>query len=106
VKAVPQVQALRRAMLLCASTVAWNTIVGGAAVATAIATGSLALIGFGLNAVGPRRGTHRAIEPAEGYYRPRVALRIGSRDRADRLKPSRPHSDHADRARMDSDLEA
>jgi len=38
-------------MLLCALTVAWNTIVGGAAVATAVATGSLALIGFGLNAV-------------------------------------------------------
>jgi flavin reductase (DIM6/NTAB) family NADH-FMN oxidoreductase RutF len=38
-------------MLLCALTVAWNTIVGGAAVATAVATGGLALIGFGLNAV-------------------------------------------------------
>ena len=45
------VQALRRAMLLCALTVAWNTIVGSAAVATAVATGSLALIGFGLNAI-------------------------------------------------------
>ena len=29
----------------------WNMIVGGAAVATAVATGSLSLIGFGLNAV-------------------------------------------------------
>jgi divalent metal cation (Fe/Co/Zn/Cd) transporter len=38
-------------MLLCALTVAWNTIVGTAAVATAVATGSLALIAFGLNAV-------------------------------------------------------
>ncbi len=46
-----QVQPLRRAMLLCALTVAWNMIVGGAAVATALASGSLALIGFGLNAV-------------------------------------------------------
>ena len=45
------VQALRRAMLLCALTVAWNTIVGSAAVATAVATGSRALIGFGLNAI-------------------------------------------------------
>jgi len=44
-------QALRRAMLLCALTVAWNMTVGTAAVATAIASGSLALIGFGLNAV-------------------------------------------------------
>ncbi len=38
-------------MALCALTVAWNTIVGGGAVATAVATGSLALIGFGLNGV-------------------------------------------------------
>lgn len=38
-------------MVLCALTVAWNMIVGGGAVATAISTGSLALIGFGLNAV-------------------------------------------------------
>jgi len=38
-------------MLLCALTVAWNTIVGSAAIATAVATGSLALIGFGLNAI-------------------------------------------------------
>lgn len=38
-------------MTLCALTVAWNTTVGGGAVATAVATGSLALIGFGLNAV-------------------------------------------------------
>jgi divalent metal cation (Fe/Co/Zn/Cd) transporter len=36
---------------LCALTVAWNTIVGGAAVATAISTGGLSLIGFGINAV-------------------------------------------------------
>ena len=38
-------------MLLCALTVAWNVVVGSAAIATAVATGSLALIGFGLNAV-------------------------------------------------------
>jgi divalent metal cation (Fe/Co/Zn/Cd) transporter len=43
--------ALRRAARLCAITVGWNLLVGGAAVATAISTGSLALIGFGLNAV-------------------------------------------------------
>ncbi len=42
---------LRRAIVLCVLTVAWNMIVGGGAVATAVATGSLALIGFGLNAV-------------------------------------------------------
>ncbi len=45
------VHALRQAMVLCGLTVGWNTIVGGAAVATAVATGSLALIGFGLNGV-------------------------------------------------------
>lgn len=40
-----------RAARLSALTVAWNTVVGGAAVATAISTGSLSLIGFGINAV-------------------------------------------------------
>lgn len=40
-----------RAARLSALTVAWNTIVGGGAVATAISTGSLSLIGFGINAV-------------------------------------------------------
>jgi divalent metal cation (Fe/Co/Zn/Cd) transporter len=43
--------ALARAARLCALTVAWNTIAGGAAVATAISSGSLSLIGFGINAV-------------------------------------------------------
>jgi divalent metal cation (Fe/Co/Zn/Cd) transporter len=43
--------ALHRAARLCALTVAWNVIVGGASVATAVATGSLSLIGFGINAV-------------------------------------------------------
>ena len=42
---------LRRAAQLCAATVLWNMTVGGAAVATAVATGSLSLIGFGINAV-------------------------------------------------------
>jgi divalent metal cation (Fe/Co/Zn/Cd) transporter len=42
---------LQRAARLCALTVGWNTIVGGAAVVTAISTGSLSLIGFGINAV-------------------------------------------------------
>lgn len=41
----------RRALRLSALTVAWNTIVGGAAVGTALSTGSLSLIGFGINAV-------------------------------------------------------
>jgi divalent metal cation (Fe/Co/Zn/Cd) transporter len=36
---------------LCTATVGWNVLVGGAAVATAISTGSLSLIGFGVNAV-------------------------------------------------------
>ncbi len=49
--AVPHAAALRRAARLCALTVGWNLIVGGAAVATAISTGSLSLIGFGINAV-------------------------------------------------------
>lgn len=43
--------ALRRARRLCGATVAWNLAVGGGALATALATGSLALIGFGVNAV-------------------------------------------------------
>jgi divalent metal cation (Fe/Co/Zn/Cd) transporter len=43
--------ALGRAARLCALTVGWNTLVGGAAVVTAISTGGLALIGFGINAV-------------------------------------------------------
>ena len=42
---------LRRAVELSVISVGWNTIVGVAAVATALATGSLALIGFGINAV-------------------------------------------------------
>src|SRR5436309_12177496 len=42
---------VRRAGRLSALTVLWNTIVGGSAVATAISTGSLSLIGFGINAV-------------------------------------------------------
>jgi divalent metal cation (Fe/Co/Zn/Cd) transporter len=41
----------RRAARLSALTVAWNTVVGGAAVVTAISSGSLSLIGFGINAV-------------------------------------------------------
>jgi divalent metal cation (Fe/Co/Zn/Cd) transporter len=45
------VSALRRAAWLCGATVVWNVGVGGAAVATAVATGSLSLIGFGVNAV-------------------------------------------------------
>jgi divalent metal cation (Fe/Co/Zn/Cd) transporter len=43
--------ALRRAARLTAATVAWNLGVGGASVATAVASGSLSLIGFGINAV-------------------------------------------------------
>jgi divalent metal cation (Fe/Co/Zn/Cd) transporter len=38
-------------MRLSAFTVVWNTIVGSAAVVTAVSTGSLSLIGFGINAV-------------------------------------------------------
>jgi divalent metal cation (Fe/Co/Zn/Cd) transporter len=40
-----------RAARLSMLTVAWNTVVGGAGVATAVSTGSLSLIGFGINAV-------------------------------------------------------
>jgi divalent metal cation (Fe/Co/Zn/Cd) transporter len=40
-----------RAARLSALTVAWNTVVGSAAVVTAVSTGSLSLIGFGINAV-------------------------------------------------------
>lgn len=42
---------LGRAIELSLLSVAWNTIVGVAAVATALSTGSLSLIGFGINAV-------------------------------------------------------
>jgi divalent metal cation (Fe/Co/Zn/Cd) transporter len=44
-------EALRRAVELSVISVCWNTIVGLAAIATALATGSLSLIGFGINAV-------------------------------------------------------
>lgn len=44
-------RALRRAVELSVVSVSWNTIVGLAAVGTALATGSLSLIGFGINAV-------------------------------------------------------
>ena len=47
----PRASPQRQAIWLCAATVGWNMTVGGAAVATAVATGSLSLIGFGLNAV-------------------------------------------------------
>jgi divalent metal cation (Fe/Co/Zn/Cd) transporter len=47
----PHLMALRRAARLTGATVLWNLSVGGAAVATAVATGSLSLIGFGINAV-------------------------------------------------------
>lgn len=43
--------ALRRAVHLSSATVLWNVLVGGAAVVTAISTGGLSLIGFGINAV-------------------------------------------------------
>jgi len=46
-----QSAALQRAARLCGATVLWNLTVGGAAVATAVVTGSLSLIGFGVNAV-------------------------------------------------------
>jgi divalent metal cation (Fe/Co/Zn/Cd) transporter len=46
-----QSAALRRAARLCGATVLWNLTVGGAAVATAVVTRSLSLIGFGVNAV-------------------------------------------------------
>jgi divalent metal cation (Fe/Co/Zn/Cd) transporter len=42
---------LGRAIWLCGATVCWNVIVGGAAVVTAATTGSLSLIGFGVNAL-------------------------------------------------------
>ena len=45
------VRRLQRAARLCGATVAWNLTIGGAAVATAVATASLSLIGFGINAV-------------------------------------------------------
>ena len=50
--AVPETPSdARKAARLSALTVAWNVVVGGAAVVTAISSGSLSLIGFGINAV-------------------------------------------------------
>ncbi|HZR94226.1 MAG TPA: cation transporter [Gaiellaceae bacterium] len=43
--------ALRRAVELSVASVGWNTVVGFAAIGTALASGSLSLIGFGINAV-------------------------------------------------------
>lgn len=43
--------ALDRAIRLSRLTVAWNSVIGVAAVVTAITTSSLTLIGFGINAV-------------------------------------------------------
>jgi divalent metal cation (Fe/Co/Zn/Cd) transporter len=43
--------ARRAAVRLSCATVGWNAVVGGAAVATALVTGSLSLIGFGGNAI-------------------------------------------------------
>jgi divalent metal cation (Fe/Co/Zn/Cd) transporter len=42
---------IRRAIVLSSATVAWNAVVGGAAVATAVLTGALSLIGFGVTAL-------------------------------------------------------
>ena len=42
---------LRRAVVLSELSVAWNTVIGLAAVVTALVSGSLSLIGFGINAV-------------------------------------------------------
>jgi hypothetical protein len=44
-------EALRRAVELSFISVGWNTLVGLAAVGTALAIGSLSLIGFGINAI-------------------------------------------------------
>ena len=40
---------LRAAARLCSLTVLWNVLAGGAAIATAVAVGSLSLVGFGIN---------------------------------------------------------
>ena len=48
----PTLLLLRLAARLCGATVAWNLTVGGAAVATALVSGSLSLIGFGINGRG------------------------------------------------------
>jgi divalent metal cation (Fe/Co/Zn/Cd) transporter len=81
----------RRRMLirgshLCAATVLWNTIVGGAAVATAISTGGLALIGLGLDAlidsaasvvlVWRLRSEAQGNDPQRTEHIERVALRV------------------------------
>jgi divalent metal cation (Fe/Co/Zn/Cd) transporter len=47
----PAKRRLRRAVKLSVVSVGWNTVVGLAAVATAVVSGSLSLIGFGINAV-------------------------------------------------------
>jgi divalent metal cation (Fe/Co/Zn/Cd) transporter len=42
---------IRRAIVLSSATVAWNAVVGGGAVFTAVLTGALSLIGFGVTAL-------------------------------------------------------
>ncbi len=68
-------------MLLCALTVVWNTIVGGSAVATAVATGSLVLIGFGLNAVVDSSASAILV----WRFRAERSRHFGRADRAERL---------------------
>jgi divalent metal cation (Fe/Co/Zn/Cd) transporter len=75
----------RQAVQLCAATVTWNVTVGGVAVATAIATGSSSLIGFGINAVVDssvsallvwRFGTEKAEHAERAIRAERIALRL------------------------------
>jgi divalent metal cation (Fe/Co/Zn/Cd) transporter len=47
----PRETQLRSALWLCTITVAWNVLVGTAAIATGVVTGSLAVAGYGLEAV-------------------------------------------------------
>lgn len=71
---------------LCAGTVGWNTVVGCAAVATAISTGGLALIGFGMDAlidsaasvvlVWRLRTEAHGADPRRTDHVERVALRV------------------------------
>jgi divalent metal cation (Fe/Co/Zn/Cd) transporter len=67
--------------------VSWNVVVGGAAIVTAVVSGSLALIGFGVNAVVDssvsailvwRFRTEAAGQPGRAARAERVALRVAA----------------------------
>lgn len=66
-------------------SVAWNTIVGLAAVSTALATGSLSLIGFGINAIVDSSVSVLLIRRFRAEERGHVAHAARAEERAERV---------------------